>query len=69
MQQKAVWRGTRPFRPCAGDIIQQVLLSVKGRVIARLVSYPFTAPAVVAVESGWELIKVRGHNHVLYVVV
>ncbi len=34
-----------------------------------LVSCPFTAPAVVAEESGWELIKVRGHkppNHLLY---
>ncbi len=34
-----------------------------------LVSYPFTAPAVVAEESGWELIKVRAHkpqNHLLY---
>ncbi len=52
MQQKAVWRGTRPFRPCGGDVIHPVLLLVKGRALARLVSYPFTAPAVVAEESG-----------------
>ncbi len=36
LQQKAVWRGTRPFRPRAGDVIHPVLWLVKGRAIARL---------------------------------
>ncbi len=37
LQRKAVWRGTRPFRLRAGDVIHPVLWLVKGRAIARLV--------------------------------
>ncbi len=36
--------------PSVRVLVMSVLLLVKGRAIARLVSYPFTAPAVVAEE-------------------